>query len=98
MKSKCPDEDDDGRDRVGLQALQGAGPRGLAPGFIACRAPVPVARLHPLIRDTSSPATGPDHLVFLELAAQLRVLGPDHSSTRETVSWIAYLARQRTPE
>jgi plasmid stability protein len=34
-------------------------------------AAVPVARLHPLIRDTSSPATGPDHRVFLELAAQL---------------------------
>jgi hypothetical protein len=34
-------------------------------------AAVPVARLHPLIRDTSSPATGPDHLVFLELAAEL---------------------------
>ena len=34
-------------------------------------AAVPVARLHPLIRDTSRPATGPDHLVFLELAAEL---------------------------
>jgi hypothetical protein len=32
---------------------------------------VPVARLHPLIRDTSGPAAGPDHLAFLELAARL---------------------------
>ena len=32
---------------------------------------IPVARLHPLVRDTSRPAAGPDRLAFLELAARL---------------------------
>ena len=34
-------------------------------------AAVPTARLHPLVRDTSHPAAGPERLAFLELAAQL---------------------------
>ena len=34
-------------------------------------AAIPVARLHPLVRDTSRPAAGPDRLAFLELAARL---------------------------
>ena len=34
-------------------------------------APVPVARLHPLVRDTSRPAAGPARQAFLELAARL---------------------------
>ena len=32
---------------------------------------IPVARLHPLVRDTSRPAAGPERLTFLELAARL---------------------------
>ncbi|MEU0844202.1 hypothetical protein ABZ370_32650 [Streptomyces sp. NPDC005962] len=32
---------------------------------------LPVARLHPLVRDTSSPAPGPDLQAFTELAARL---------------------------
>jgi len=32
---------------------------------------LPVARLHPLVRDTSRPAPGPDLLAFTELAARL---------------------------
>ncbi len=34
-------------------------------------AAISVARLHPLVRDTSRPAAGPDRLAFLELAARL---------------------------
>ena len=34
-------------------------------------AAIPVARLHPLVRDTSRPAAEPDRLAFLELAARL---------------------------
>ena len=44
-------------------------------------AAVPTARLHPLVRDTSHPAAGPERLAFLELAAQLLRRG---SSSRET--------------
>ncbi len=32
---------------------------------------LPAARLHPLVRDTSRPAPGPDLLAFTELAARL---------------------------
>lgn len=32
---------------------------------------IPVARVHPLVRDTSRPAAGPDRLSYLELAARL---------------------------
>ena len=34
-------------------------------------AAVPVARLHPLVRDTSRPPAGPERLAFLELAVRL---------------------------
>ena len=34
-------------------------------------APVPVARLHPLVRDTCRPAPGAERLAFVELAARL---------------------------
>ena len=32
---------------------------------------LPLARLHPLVRDTSRPAPGPDLLAFAELATRL---------------------------
>ena len=35
------------------------------------QAVIPVTRLHPLVRDTSRPAAGPERLAFLELAARL---------------------------
>ncbi|MPY48798.1 hypothetical protein [Streptomyces acidicola] len=43
---------------------------------------LPVARLHPLVRDTSHPAPGPDLQAFTELAA--RLLKPAAEAAGET--------------
>jgi hypothetical protein len=53
-----------------LQALDNFGLIDLDTGAQGPAA-VPTARLHPLVRDTSHPAAGPERLAFLELAAQL---------------------------
>jgi len=45
------------------------------------QAAIPVARLHPLVRDTSRPAAGPDRLAFLELAARLLRRAADAQET-----------------
>ena len=65
-------------------------------------AAVPVARLHPLVRDTSRPAAGPGRLAFLELAVRLlgraahadelacpktRRCGPSGSCWSRTAPW-----------
>ena len=53
-----------------LKALEDFGLLDLDTGSQAAVA-VPVARLHPLVRDTSRPAAGPERLAFVELAARL---------------------------
>ena len=60
------------------------------PGPAAIR----VARLHPLVRDTSRPAAGPERLAYLELSAKMLQRAADDETTGEPENPLAWPAWQ----